>query len=210
MRSSTKERIRRSLRGCSFKISLALLSFEDEYTLNFFGYLIALPFLDRFHRPPEECLDRWGFYFYEKEALVLCWGNKSKHLRFPWTWDHCKTEVLREDGTWGPFIGSWEKTSKPDGRRIEEATYTYVLKSGEVQFRLAKFYTERRTWRWKCLKHLPSPKLVRTSIDIEFDGEVGERTGSWKGGTVGCGYDLLPGETPLQCLRRMEKERVFN
>jgi hypothetical protein len=44
---------------------------------------------------------------------------------------------------------------------------------------------------------------------IEFNDEVGERTGSWKGGTLGCGYNLLPNETPLECLRRMEKERKF-
>jgi hypothetical protein len=39
--------------------------------------------------------------------------------------------------------------------------------------------------------------------------EVGEEAGSWKGGVLGCGYTLLPNETPLQCLRRMEKERKF-
>lgn len=47
-------------------------------------------------------------------------------------------------------------------------------------------------------------------IDVQFDGEVGERSGSWKGGTVGCSYDKLPTEGIEQCLRRMEKEREFN
>jgi len=28
-------------------------------------------------------------------------------------------------------------------------------------------------------------------------------------GTLGCGYELLPNETPLECLMRMEKEREF-
>ena len=39
---------------------------------------------------------------------------------------------------------------------------------------------------------------------------VGERVNSWKGGTVGCSYSMLKGETPEQTLRRMEKEREFN
>jgi hypothetical protein len=39
--------------------------------------------------------------------------------------------------------------------------------------------------------------------------ECGERKGSWKGGTLGCSYELLPNETPLDCLKRMEKERKF-
>ena len=51
--------------------------------------------------------------------------------------------------------------------------------------------------------------MERVNIDVQFDGEVGERSGSWKGGTVGCGYDKLPHESIEQCLRRMEKEREF-
>ncbi len=43
----------------------------------------------------------------------------------------------------------------------------------------------------------------------ERAGGVGERTGSWKGGTIGCGNDLLPGETMEQSLRRMERDRTF-
>lgn len=51
-------------------------------------------------------------------------------------------------------------------------------------------------------------RVIR-SIDVEFDGEVGERTGSWKGGTIGCEYELRPNETPYECLKRMEQERKF-
>ena len=47
------------------------------------------------------------------------------------------------------------------------------------------------------------------SIGVSFDGEVGEETGSWKGGCVGCGYEMLPGEVPLDTLRRMERDRKF-
>lgn len=58
-------------------------------------------------------------------------------------------------------------------------------------------------WHWieDCMKW--------RGIDVDFDGEVGERTGSWKGGTVGCSYESRPGETPVQTLRRMERERRF-
>lgn len=54
------------------------------------------------------------------------------------------------------------------------------------------------------------PSWIKESINVDFDGEVGERTGSWKGGTIGCGYDLLPDETMLDALRRMERNRTFN
>jgi hypothetical protein len=46
--------------------------------------------------------------------------------------------------------------------------------------------------------------------DKKITGEVGERTGSYKGGTLGCSHKMLKGETPLQTLRRMEKERKFD
>lgn len=86
--------------------------------------------------------------------------------------------------------------------------YTYTLKNGTVQNRKASVHIERRTyrrkWHWLLRK-----RMVNTSISVDFDDEVGEETGSWKGGTVGCGYNLLPGETALECLRRMEKERIF-
>jgi hypothetical protein len=59
------------------------------------------------------------------------------------------------------------------------------------------------------MRWCPWKKMVHTSIDVKFDGEVGERTGSWKGGTIGCSYEMLPHETPENTLRRMESEREF-
>jgi len=84
------------------------------------------------------------------------------------------------------------------------------------------------------LKWFPTIRKKRKTIDVKFSyggpfkrfviiekqgfkipnskeetGEVGERTGEWKGGTTGCGYQMLPNETPLETLRRMEKERKF-
>src|SRR5690606_30951332 len=90
-----------------------------------------------------------------------------------------------------------------------EYPYRYVLRSGEIQERTAtvtvREYEHRRRWlRWTRLG-----ARIGRSIDVKFSDEVGERTGSWKGGCVGCGYDLLPGETPELALRRMERERKF-
>ena len=206
--SSTMSRIKRSLRGCRFKWSLGLISFEDEFAADIFGFLISVPFLDRWHTMPDECLDRWGVYF-DPDSIVFSWGNKrGKRFWFPWMWDHCQSEVMRPDGTWVPYVASYDEGKEPDGRLQETHPYTYTLKSGEVQNRMAIVYAERRTWRWRMFPWLPFRK-VRQSIDVNFDAEVGERTGSWKGGCVGCGWDMQPNETLLQTLRRMEMEREF-
>ncbi|MES2634045.1 MAG: hypothetical protein V4669_13810 [Pseudomonadota bacterium] len=46
------------------------------------------------------------------------------------------------------------------------------------------------------------PARLRRSMHIEFDKEVGREKGSWKGGTLGHGIDLLPGELHEAAFRR--------
>ena len=53
------------------------------------------------------------------------------------------------------------------------------------------------------------PVISRTSDTGTVIKEVGKKKGSWKGGCIGCSYDSKPGETPEECLKRMEKERKF-
>jgi hypothetical protein len=107
-----------------------------------------------------------------------------------------------------------------------------VLNNGTIQQRFATVCVEEREWRWRWFQWLPFPRLKRKTLDVEFSyggpiyreilfekighplkhkqtGEVGERTGDWKGGTLGCGYTMEKGETPLETLRRMERERKF-
>lgn len=161
----------------------------------------------------EECdAPRYGFYYFEK-SLWFPWGRKIRCIHMPYSYDWIRTSALREDGLWehevkGDSKDFWDDKWK--GILWEEVyLYTYVLNNGDLQNRRATVRVEEREWRQKWLKWTSLFSKVRRTISIDFDGEVGERTGSWKGGTVGCGYDLQENETPLQCLRRMEKERKF-
>jgi hypothetical protein len=110
---------------------------------------------------------------------------------------------------WEAFVGSWEHDKQPDHREIVAYPYRYTLKNGMVQERTAEVYVSRMAWRPRCFQWTSLFEKERTTIGVSFSDEVGERTGSWKGGTVGCGYELRPGETPEECLRRMECERKF-
>lgn len=172
---------------------------------------IRLPFLRRFAREPEEMMETWGAsYEAEMGTLVLRWGAKYKHVNMPWrNWVHIAHEVRRADGSWVPFVGSWEGDKQPDGRATESHPYRYLLTSGEKQEVTATIHVERRSWRLKWLRWTSRFQRVSHSIDVQFSGEVGERSGSWKGGTIGCGYGLRENETPRECLRRMEQERRF-
>lgn len=163
----------------------------------------------------------WGFYFYGEgqtlpDTFVICKGKKTKHIYLPWSLDWVRTSRMLKDGTWlherkgdrkkGIDHDWWSEATQAKLWK-ETHDYTYVLNSGEVQERKATITVEEREWRPLWFRWTKLFAHVRTCIDIEFDNEVGERSGSWKGGTVGCSYNLRPDETPLECLRRMEKER---
>lgn len=132
----------------------------------------------------------YGFTFFG-DGLHVHWGKcKGKRddpftiIAMPWAWRHVKHEILSEP---------------------ETHPYRYVLRSGVAQDRVATIKVESRTW-WR--PWIPF-RRVSKYINVEFSDEVGERTGSWKGGTIGCSYEMKRGESPQMTLRRMERERKF-
>lgn len=196
-------------RGVAFELCL----FEDHYSLHvhvlWVSAFITLGFLRRWHREPHEMMESWGISLSPEMGLHLRWGSRTKIVYMPWRdWVQTAHEVRRKDGSWVPFVGSWQKDREPDGRELETYPYRYVLRSGEVQQREATIYVERRTRKLKWLRWLMWGRTTY-AIDVHFSDEVGERTGSWKGGCIGCGYELRPNETPRECLLRMERERKF-
>jgi hypothetical protein len=82
----------------------------------------------------------------------------------------------------------------------------YTLNSGVVQNRMATCTIERRKWHRKWFPWLTQQIDV---IDIEFNEEVGERSGSWKGGTIGCSFEMKPDDTIKTALQRMQDTREF-
>ena len=201
-------RVKRSLRGCRLSWSLGLCLFEEGYCLDLFGMLIALPFLDRWAYDPKDIMDQWRIYLYDWDSIWFWWGESRYVLHLPWEYRFIVHEVRKPDGSWVKAVNSWD-AGEPDGRWTAQYPYRYVLKSGEVQDRIATVTVERREWRQKWLQWTRLFRKVRTCIEVRFNDEVGERSGTWKGGCTGCGYDIKPGETPEQTLRRMESERKF-
>jgi hypothetical protein len=159
------------------------------------------------------------------------WYASHHSWDFPWQLDWRSTEILKhkakEVAEVSLPVWSETKSGNAANRKIgkdwfvthkdreaaeklasETYPYTYTLKSGELQLREATVHVVRMNWKARWWPLIPLTKS-RTSIDIKFNQEVGERTGSWKGGCTGCGWDMLNGETPLDSLRRMERERKF-
>jgi len=135
------------------------------------------------------------------------WIRGWKSFAFPWAYKFHNRQVLHKNGWYTEQKGDnlWDKDVWRDGMVIETYPYTYTLKSGEKQNTTAEIYQEKRSWkRWFGLH-----TMVRHYIEIEFKDEVGERAGSWKGGVLGTSFVIEKGETPLQCLQRMARDRKF-
>jgi hypothetical protein len=155
--------------------------------------------------------ETYGLLFYHVDSgfPTEFWvrGFNKLSFNFPWAYTFDRLEVLFKDGWRKEERGDdfWDKDKWGDQILYETHDYKYELNSGEIQSVKATIYETKRYWkRWFGL-HTKN----RHQIEIEFDSEVGERTGSWKGGVIGCGYTLKSNETALECLRRMEKERKF-
>ena len=135
-------------------------------------------------------------------SIGQCTSNKWITWYLPWfAWEFEFHHWASPNGAW--VDGGWENK---DNAYHETHDYKYVLKNGDVQQRKATIREEERQWHRKWF---PWVKMNRRTIDVEFNEEVGEKTGSWKGGCTGCGYDMEPGESMVDTLRRMEKERKF-
>lgn len=129
----------------------------------------------------------------------------SKHL--PWKqWDHARSSIYTPTGDhfyteprgagFGEYFGKMEECPKAhfafddyDGARI-----------------VATCCMEEREWRkgsgwFRWLRWFSAPKIVR-SLGFTFSAEVGPEKGSWKGGTIGHGIDMLPGESPKESFQR--------
>jgi len=137
----------------------------------------------------------------------------------PWTeWRHVRHSFYGLQGehvatlpdTGKSYLGDegrWERE-----RAIKDATPTVSFDfedfDGEQITATAKI--EEREWRFgagwfKWLSLFRRPK-VRRSLDLRFSAEVGKRKGSWKGGTLGHGIEMLPGELHEAAFRRYCRE----
>lgn len=169
----------------------------------------------------------WGFNYHNNTAWFYIGGGgnfeggkKWKTLYMPWdlTWVRTST-LLKDNKGWFNETKGKRKDWSQEGRNevggydwLKEnkwkETYPYTDKYDKTTVNATISVTEME-WRPRGVKWTNLFSKVRRTISVEFDKEVGKKKGSWKGGTTGCGYDLLPNETPLECLRRMERDSDF-
>lgn len=195
-------------RGWEFGAGVHVHSNDDDMGsrllfLKIWRLTVVLPLGIITHPWPPMDGPQWSAYASKGFGLTFHWGLRRKSYDWPWDLHTLAYEQMLPDGTWRDVF---DRDAKP---YTERHPYTYVLRSGEVQDRVATISKRRHVLTYRALKRIGWPRWNRESIDIKFDGEVGERSGTWKGGCIGCEYDLRPDETMLAALRRMERERKF-
>lgn len=193
----------------AFELRLGF-GYEDARPEISFGFIwpkisINIPFVKPRGFDFEQFEKSYGFYTFDN-SMVFCWGRKSYFFHLPYlSYEFIDHHVLSPDGWIDP---DGYMPEPEDNRFVFEYDYRYALKSGEVQTRTATVSKGRRRWHRKWFPFL---KREISAIDVHFDGEVGERSNSWKGDFYPrYEYECLPKETMFDTLRRMEKEREFN
>lgn len=170
----------------------------------------------------------WGFNYHDNKIWIYIGGGgnfeggkKWKTIEMPWSLTWVRTSTLMKDGD-----SCFNETNNnrlnwsEDSQGMTKGSYQWLqnnkwkethpyIDNYDQSIVNATISVQEREWRplWFTWTSLFSK--VKKTIEVDFDKEVGKEKGSYKGGVLGCGYDLLLNETPLQCLKRMEQERKF-
>lgn len=195
-------------RGWEFGAGVLIHSNDDDMgdrmlRIKLWRFAVFIPLGIVAHPWPPMDGPQWSAFASDEFGLVFHWGQRRKSFDWPWSWHTLRYEKQMPEGSWRDVFDRSAEPAK------ETHPYTYVLRSGTVQERTATISKRRHVLTYRAFKPIGWPRWIKSSIDVQFSGEVGERSGSWKGGCIGCSYDMRPGETPLATLRRMESERKF-
>jgi hypothetical protein len=145
--------------------------------------------------------------------------QKSWGFFLPWNeWDMVRHSLYDLEGkefwtfkgkfTFRPREGSTEKSAYDQFCEAKEKCpkVTFSFKDFDDEEILATTFIEEREWHrgekmFKWLRYFCTPRISR-SLDIHFSKETGKRKGSWKGGTIGHGINMLDGELHEDAFKR--------
>ena len=134
--------------------------------------------------------------------------TKSWCKTFPWTeWNCVRHSLYRPDGTHFFTEDSRNRSSMEFYDKKKECPSCYFeFEDYDGERIIATCVVTEMEWHkgygwFKWLKYFCKP-MIRRSLDLQFDSEVGPEKGSWKGGTIGHGIEMLVGESPEQAFRR--------
>lgn len=135
----------------------------------------------------------------------------SKFL--PWTqWRHVRFSLYNPDGShfWTQYdrgrIAGFDAYTKQFEMEKSCPSVAFLFDDYDGTRITATCQIHEREWHFgdgwfRWLHWFRRAKVIR-SLDLKFSAEVGPEKGSWKGGTVGHGIDMLSGESCEAAFRR--------
>ena len=179
---------------------------------------------------------RFGFYLYNDNprklfhTINIFWGSWSKYISMPWDYECHHTIIEGKNGKrYIEFCDEYKKRNrrakKYDAKPLPvesqcdyyrskdfswEAPYEYVTKDGQKQRTVALYHIEDREWRPRWFMWCGWFKHTQRTLDIELMDEMGEKVGTWKGGTIAFGRRINPGEDPHEAYQRIMKTEVLD
>lgn len=211
-----------------FEISYDECGYESpnsELNISILGWysVFKLPFKSK-RFPYGDCdAPKWGIAIHNNTFWVYKGGDGNMNGGSKWwTWDipYFTLNHVRHDVE---CVVDGEVVMVPYDELVDHKHNYVPLNSNELVNKYHYVYTdkydgakidttywvEEREWRPKWFEWCDRFKTIRRYIEIDFKEEVGSRKGSWKGGVLGCSYNLLPGESPEDCIKRMERNKEF-
>lgn len=161
----------------------------------------------------------WGVDFHHSMCWIYTGGDTNEDggtrwvtIKMPWYDDWYSTGILLVDGTWAEEnkktkLSFWEDKWR-DPKVVFVGTHLFFDKVSE-EFVTATVRVKRAEWRPYWFQWTKLFRKTRKYIDVDFDKAIGSGKGSYKGGVIGCSYDMLGDETPYETLMRMQEERKF-
>jgi len=150
---------------------------------------------------------RYGFYLFDNHFNVM-WGIQGDmHFEFsdeglkekrwscflPWAeWKFIRHTVFNPDST---VYAEADHTHVDFDVRDETPTIDFTFNDYDGENLSVKTYIEEREWSrgvgWFGWLRCFFTNKVSRCLNLEFSGEVGKGKGSWKGGTLGHGIEML-------------------
>ena len=179
----------------------------------------------------------YGFQFSDGDSFSITYGvqsgfgdlprdvkEKSKHWFLPWAmWRHVRTSFYDQNGELFWSEPDTSKMSREERSAIRDEFWEKKDACPKVGFWLRDYdgdlvkattFIEEREWKrgekwcsWLSLFWRPK---IRRDLDIQFDRETGKEKGSWKGGVIGTGIQMVPGDTHESAMRRYCEQEHYS
>lgn len=151
-----------------------------------------------------------GYDFFQVYFGPQTWDSstqKSWCCHFPWKqWRHVRHSLYTPDGAhfytdpprgdFLDFMAAKDRCPKVkfDFEDFDDERITATCMVEEREWRKGSGWFKWLSWFY--------PAKIRRCLDLSFSSEVGPEKGSWKGGTMGHGIDMLLGESCEAAFRR--------